>query len=398
MNKSFETIKEVRDLSISLIDQYTPESSVYFSSSEQTLLAQAPFASLLVTGMKDLNQQVNETLRLANELGYKDSKVIGAIPFNIHDKAYLRLCTNVKSEKNSKEEKSENLTVNLGKHSITQVPESNQFIYGIKDSLSRFAKGELDKVVLSRMLEINCEFMPDIQAMLKNLSSRNSHGYTFAIDLQDNLNNTNKTGNKTLIGASPELLISRHGNVIIANPLAGSEPRHENPEKDRIQAQKLLLSKKDRYEHDLVVQAIKNNLLPFCTSLKVPNEPSLYNTETMWHLGSRIEGVLKDPVTSSLELALAMHPTPAVCGYPQKEARDTIYEIEPYDRGLYSGMVGWCDSSGDGEWAVTIRCAEVDSRKIKLFAGAGIVPDSIPEKELAETSAKFQTMLNALGI
>ncbi len=400
MNKILTTIRDVSDQSGSLINLYTPESSVYFSSSERALLAQPPFASLLVTGMKDVNQQVQETLRMAKELGYGNPIVIGAIPFNVQEKASLKLCTNIKSEKKSKEQGKEQgkekESVNIGEYTIASTPSSKQYTTGVKDALSRFVSSKLDKVVLSRTLEIDCKSKPNISAMLKNLSSKNTHGYTFAINLEDNLSGL--PGNKTLLGASPELLISRKGNVIIANPLAGSEPRLSDPEKDRSQAQKLLLSKKDRYEHELVVRDIKKNLMPFCRTLNVPEEPSLFHTETMWHLGTRIEGELIDPSISSLDLALAMHPTPAVCGSPRKEARDAIYEIEPHDRGLYTGMVGWCDSNGDGEWAVTIRCAEVDANKIKLFAGAGIVPDSIPEKELAETTAKFKTMLNALGI
>ena len=130
----------------------------------------------------------------------------------------------------------------------------------------------------------------------------------------------------------------------------------------------------------------------------VPSEPSIFHTETMWHLGTRIEGVLKDPATTSLDLALAMHPTPAVCGFPQQKAAEAISDIESFNRELFTGMVGWCNASGDGEWAVTIRCAEINANKIRLFAGAGIVPGSNPDKELGETSAKFKTMLNALGI
>ena len=398
MNKSPEVCIDINGQPTSLIDHYIPESSLYFSSSEQALLAQPPFASLLITGMKDLNQRVNETLRMAKELGYKDAAVIGAIPFNVQEKSYLKLCTNVKSQKKIAPNNRESETVNIGEYSITSTPTPVQYTEGVKDALNRFAHSELDKVVLSRMLEVDCERQPDIRAMLKNLSSKNLHGYTFAIDLSDNLQALQSNGSKTLIGASPELLISRRGDIITANPLAGSEPRSKDPEKDRSQAQKLLLSKKDRYEHDLVVQAIRKNLRPFCSKLSVPVEPSLFHTETMWHLGTRIEGELKDPATTSLELALAMHPTPAVCGFPAQAASEAISEIEPFNRDLFAGMVGWCNASGDGEWAVTIRCAEVDSKKIRLFAGAGIVPESNPEKELAETKAKFKTMLNALGL
>lgn len=118
----------------------------------------------------------------------------------------------------------------------------------------------------------------------------------------------------------------------------------------------------------------------------------------MWHLSTRVVGELKDSSTSSLQLATALHPTPAICGTPTDLARASIRALEPFDREFYTGMVGWMDAAGDGEWVVTIRCAEVEGRLLRLFAGAGIVPESIPDEELAETSAKFQTMLRAMGM
>lgn len=210
--------------------------------------------------------------------------------------------------------------------------------------------------------------------------------------------NNNTAAARTLIGASPELLISRRGTTIIANPLAGSEPRSADAQIDQARAEQLLESAKDRREHALVIEAVVEALRPFCRELRVPSEPSLINTPTMWHLSTLIEGELSDETTSSIDLALALHPTPAVCGYPRHAARKAIAEIEAYDRGLFTGMVGWCDDSGDGEWVVTIRCAEVASHSIRLYAGAGVIAGSSPEKELAETGAKFNTMLNALGI
>jgi isochorismate synthase len=118
----------------------------------------------------------------------------------------------------------------------------------------------------------------------------------------------------------------------------------------------------------------------------------------MWHLGTTITGELADPDVSVLRLAAALHPTPAVCGTPTAVARDLVGELEPFDRGYYAGAVGWVDTSGDGEWAVAIRCAEVAARSLRLYAGGGILPASDPEAELAETSAKFQTLLRAMGL
>lgn len=374
-----------------LLDRYNPDNCVYFSSPHTALLAKPPFANLLDAGMDGLVQRVNESLRFARELGHSDPRVVGAIGFDVKAHYWLRLstCTEIST---SQRDTKEPAIAELKDYQLRQIPAPAAYIAGVKDALGRFARGELDKVVLSRTLEVDCAQAPNIQHLVKRLEARNPKSYTFAVSLGDDQQP------RTLIGASPELLISRQGNRIIANPLAGSEPRSSDPAIDKERAEQLLVSRKDRREHALVIQAVTEALRPFCKELRVPTEPSLINTPTLWHLSTRIEGILEDSTTSSLELALAMHPTPAVCGYPTDKALAAIHDIEGYDRGLFTGMVGWCDSTGDGEWVVTIRCAEVEANRVRLYAGAGVVAGSSPEKELAETGAKFNTMLNALGI
>ena len=398
MSESLAVVRNLSQTPGSLLDLYQPESSVYFSSEKHALLARPPFASLLVAGMKDLDQQVRESLRLANELGFEKTVVVGAIPFDVNEKSYLRVSTNLLTENNRRSSSAANESIDIGHYSINSHPEPNEYINGVKNALQRFDRGELDKVVLSRTLEIDCEHSPNVKTMVRNLASKNAHGYTFAVNLKDIDNHSQDNRVHALIGASPELLISRRGSKIIANPLAGSEPRSQDSTIDRERAQRLLASPKDRHEHALVIQAIEKVLRPYCRTLHVPTEPSMISTEAMWHLSTRIEGELKDPAASSLALALALHPTPAVCGHPNEEARNAIKQIEQHERDLFTGMVGWCDNSGDGEWVVTIRCAEVEAKKIRLYAGAGIVEGSEPEKELAETGAKFNTMLNAIGL
>lgn len=201
-----------------------------------------------------------------------------------------------------------------------------------------------------------------------------------------------------LVGATPELLISRRGDTIVSNPLAGSIARNTNTERDRSAAETLLASDKDRDEHRYVVEAIIDTLDPFCSELHVPEQPSLQATQTMWHLGTRIEGRLKDPNTSAAHLAGLLHPTPAVCGTPRRQALDAIRRLEPIERGFYAGAVGWTDAAGDGDWHVAIRCARIQDRAMRLYAGAGILADSQPEQEIRETDAKFKAMLDALGI
>ena len=135
-----------------------------------------------------------------------------------------------------------------------------------------------------------------------------------------------------------------------------------------------------------------------CTDLEIPEHPSLTSTREMWHLGTRIRGRIADPRTTALDLALAVHPTPAVCGTPTDAARRLIAGIEG-DRGFYAGAVGWSDAGGDGDWMVTIRCVEIDADRAGAvaWAGGGLVADSEPDDEVAETGAKLRTVLRAVG-
>ncbi|WP_211090188.1 isochorismate synthase [Pseudothauera nasutitermitis] len=201
-----------------------------------------------------------------------------------------------------------------------------------------------------------------------------------------------------LVGASPELLVSRRGLVIESHPLAGSARRCADAGEDQRTARSLLDSAKDLDEHRYVVEAIADALAPLCSTLDVPARPSLHATATMWHLGTRITGTLKHPAPSAAALAALLHPTPAVCGTPRAAALAAIQALEPVERGFYAGAVGWTDAAGDGDWYVAIRCARVQGANLRLFAGAGIVAGSRPADEVAETAGKFLAMLNALGI
>ncbi|MCR6653914.1 MAG: isochorismate synthase DhbC [Cellvibrionaceae bacterium] len=398
MNQPVQIVPKITTASRNLLDSYHPDSSVYFASPKRALLAQPPFATLLVSGHKNLSEQANESLRFARELGLAKPIVVGAVPFDTRQKAYLRVSSNCLTDAQTAAHSAIDETVTTGECHITAVPAPAIFMRGVRDALSRFARGELDKVVLSRTLEIQCENTPNVNALVKKLAQRNSNGYTFAVNLKNIDNDRTDSSVHALVGASPELLISRQGTKVIANPLAGSEPRSDDPLIDQKRAAQLLHSEKDLREHALVVKAIDEALRPFCHTLDIPAKPSLISTPAMWHLSTTIHAELKDPATTSLELALALHPTPAICGYPCAQAQQAIREIENFDRGLFTGIVGWCDETGDGEWVVTIRCAEIKDHLVRLYAGAGIVEGSQPEKELAETGAKFNTMLTALGI
>jgi isochorismate synthase len=166
--------------------------------------------------------------------------------------------------------------------------------------------------------------------------------------------------------------------------------------RDEASADRLFASAKDREEHAVVVEDVARVLGAFCDDLVHPHEPELLGTANVWHLATAFEGKLHDPAIGVLDLVAALHPTAAVCGTPREEAREALGQLEPMDRGLYAGPVGWVDANGDGEWAIALRCAEITGKMARLFAGAGIVADSVPEAELDETERKFLALLDAL--
>lgn len=281
--------------------------------------------------------------------------------------------------------------------SVEPVPSRAGYAAAVASAVAALKAGELRKVVLARSLELTMAAPVDMPTLLANLVSDNAEGFTYAVDLPA------ETGRRTLVGATPEMLLSRTGTTVLANPLAGSIPRDPDPARDRANGASLLASAKDRDEHRVVVDAVAEALRPFCRTLDVPAEPSLISTTAVWHLSTRITGELRDQGISSLRLASALHPTPAVCGTPAIQARATIAALEPFDRGFYAGAIGWCDADGDGEWVVGIRCAELcepvsGPSTMTLYSGAGIMPASVPELEVTETSAKFQTLLRAMGL
>lgn len=281
--------------------------------------------------------------------------------------------------------------------SVEAVPSRAGYAERVATAVRRLEAGDLRKVVLARSLRLTMAERVEVGALLANLAADNTEGFTYAVDLPS------ADGRRTLVGATPEMLLSRFGPTVVANPLAGSIPRDPDPVADRQAGEKLLASVKDLDEHRVVVESVAEALRPFCRTLDVPAEPSLVSTTAVWHLSTRITGELLDPGISSLRLACALHPTPAVCGVPAAEARATIASLEPFDRGFYAGAIGWCDADGDGEWVVGIRCAELREPvagppTVTLYSGAGIMPASQPELEVTETSAKFQTLLRAMGL
>ncbi|WP_156725515.1 isochorismate synthase [Streptomyces apocyni] len=280
---------------------------------------------------------------------------------------------------------------------VTPRPEPADYADGVRRALELIGRGDLCKVVLARCLELTADTPVWVPALLARLVRADPAAYAFAADVTA----PGDPAPRTLVGASPELLVSRRGTTVVANPLAGSIPRSGDAALDRERIARLRESAKDLGEHAHTAGQVADVLGGFCADLEVPDGPEVIGTPTMWHLSTRITGRLADPAdpaSSALGLAEALHPTPAVCGVPAAGALAAIADLEPEDRGYYAGMVGWTGLDGDGEWAVTIRSAEVCDRTLRLFAGAGIVDGSEPAAELAETAAKFRTLLRAIGL
>ncbi|WP_280385136.1 isochorismate synthase [Nocardia wallacei] len=279
-------------------------------------------------------------------------------------------------------------------HVITELPSAAEHIARVTKLVEQLsdAAQPLRKVVAARSLLAAADAPLEPAVVAGHLLARHPRANVFAVDLSP----AGRPG-ATLVGATPEVLVARYGDTVTLRPLAGTAPRHPDPDVDAEVSRELLSSTKNRAEHAFVIDWIRERLGPVCRALDVPDEPELINTAEVWHLATPIRGRLRDPATTALELAMLLHPTPAVCGTPTDLALETIIEMEE-DRGFYGGAVGWCDARGDGEWVVAIRCAELsaDGRTVRAFGGGGIVAASDPATELHETTAKLRTLLGGL--
>ncbi|WP_227997566.1 isochorismate synthase [Nocardia australiensis] len=277
---------------------------------------------------------------------------------------------------------------------VTEVPSPAEHVARVTKLIEQLqdASQPLRKVVAARSVLAEAESVLDPELVAGHLLTRHPTAKVFAVDLTA----AGRPG-ATLVGATPEVLVARHGDTVTLRPLAGTLPRLTDPDADAAQARELLSSTKNRDEHAFVIDWIREILTPVCAELDIPDGPELISTHEVWHLATPITGRLRDPATTALDLALLLHPTPAVCGTPTGAALETISHLEE-DRGFYGGAVGWCDGSGDGEWVVAIRCAELgaDGRSVHAFAGGGIVAASDPGAELDETTAKLRTLLGSL--
>ncbi|MFP1733296.1 isochorismate synthase [Lonsdalea quercina] len=339
----------------------------------------------------DLNcafqRQMRQLFEQAQRDGLDNPLLVGAIPFDKRQPVNLQIPTSYRwIKRDALAERPAAAYPRILRQ--RQIPEQETFMRMVSAGIDATKRGELNKIVLSRLLDIETEQPLDTLSLLLQLNQQNPWSYNFHLPLAQGC----------LVGASPELLLRKQGTTIASQPLAGSSRRSNDAGEDHRLQQALQSSVKDRYEHQLVIEEMQRTLLPRCRSLSLPQEPTLISTPVLWHLATHLRAEVIDPRENALSMACLLHPTPALCGTPYTSALDLIGELEPFDRQRFGGIVGWCDAQGNGEWAVTIRCGEVQDNRVRLFAGAGIVPDSQPLSEWQETGVKLSTMLRAFGL
>ncbi len=253
----------------------------------------------------------------------------------------------------------------------------------VAQAVSRIAAGELDKVVLARDLVATLKEPLDVRTPLSRLAEQYPSCWTFHVD--------------GFFGSTPEMLVRLERGLITSRVLAGTIRRTGDDERDLALAASLARSSKDLEEHEYAVRSVAEALAPHCTSMNVPEAPFVLHLPNVMHLATDVTGVIKDEA-SALTLAASLHPSAAVGGTPTPKAVTLISEIEQLDRGRYAGPVGWIGASGDGEWGIGLRSAQIEDAgtQVRLFAGCGIVADSVPADELAESNAKLIPVRDAL--
>jgi isochorismate synthase len=252
----------------------------------------------------------------------------------------------------------------------------------VASAVERIRGGELDKVVLAREVTVEAPSAHDPAALYGALREVFPSCFCFCCGSAEG----------AFVGASPELLVRRSGSSAATVGLAGSTRRSADPSVDDHLGEQLRHSAKDRSEHEIVVRRIERSLRRYSVWVQAAPEPELIRVANIQHLGTPIHAQLAEP-RSAVELAGHLHPTPAVGGEPRPSALQAIAELEELDRGWYAGPVGWMDAAEDGEFCVALRSALLRDRTAHLFAGAGIVADSRPDAELAETELKLGALL-----
>jgi len=373
-----------------------PSDSFFFMSPYRSFTTSGCFArfSEPAAGGDDRNslfqQKLTKAFNDARSAGIENPVMVGAIPFDTTQPSALFIPERCANFSRPDKQRSSRYVAGtpLNVTARTAIPEQAQFMAMVEEAARLTATPQVNKVVLSRLNDITTAGKINSGALLERLIAQNPASFNFHVPLPDG---------SVLLGASPELLLRKEGETFYSLPLAGSARRQPDDMLDREAGNKLLASEKDRHEHDLVTQAMRTQLSARSAKLTLPDSPQLITTPTLWHLATPIEGQALGG-ENALTLACLLHPTPALSGFPHETAKSLITQLEPFDRELFGGIVGWCDAEGNGEWVVTIRCARLYEQRVRLFAGAGIVPASSPAAEWRETGVKLATMLNVFGL
>lgn len=344
----------------------------------------------------DLNGKFQNSIRLAvaeaRSAGIEDPLIVGAIPFDPSQPSqlYIPKSWHKQDDATTMEHAKQSTLESYDIVASQLVPEHDEFTGIVAEAVNEIRAGKLKKVVLSRLRNITTAKPIDSRGLLTRLILQNPTGFNFHVPLSDGTR---------LIGSSPELLLQKEGDTFCSQPLAGSAGRKKDSEAEDEQVAKILQkSPKDLHEHKLVVDSVRETLAPRSEKLEVPEAPECICTPKLWHLASSIKGKVANLNENALSLASLLHPTPALSGFPHELSMDLLSHLEPFDREYFGGIVGYCDSNGDGEWFITIRCGRLSESSIQLFAGAGIVGDSDPESEWRETGIKLSTMLQAFDM
>ena len=245
---------------------------------------------------------------------------------------------------------------------------------------------QADKVVIARVLRLDFDKSLSSSSALYQVSKEQPESFLFGLESEEQF----------FFGATPERLVKVEDRQALSTCLAGSTPRGKTVEKDNELGNELLNDRKNRSEHQYVVDMISNVFSIHCSEQFVPKNPKLMKVRDIQHLYTPVEGELKQG-SNLIDLVRDLHPTPALGGEPRQSALSLIRQYETMNRGFYAAPIGWIDAKGDGEFAVAIRSALLDGKEAYLYAGGGIVEDSTPESEYAETWVKFRPMLRALG-
>jgi menaquinone-specific isochorismate synthase len=262
------------------------------------------------------------------------------------------------------------------------VPAEEVWRDAVASAVATMRAGDLEKVVLARAIDVTADADVDPRVVAARLAQRFPSCFTYVCD--------------GLVGASPELLVRRLGRQAESLVLAGSVARGVDSDDDSRLEQSLLDSAKDRHEHRLAVESVRESLAAVATDVDVEPGPQVLRLANISHLATHLQAWLPTPAPSALALAATLHPTAAVGGTPPGAALDLIRGLESAPRDRYAGPVGWVDAHGDGEFALALRCAQLDGPRARVWAGAGIVAESDPDAEVAETTVKLEAALTAL--